>query len=223
MARQCRRRTTEGLRTALQRQAHSRAINRWRRQVKLALAGRLHLGRKIFNSPVVKIAVPVIQPNLKALVRQCLLKNDVRRPVPIDIQHRDCQRGFVRFEWEVGIPAPGEMKLNGPKRSLRAQPADIDQHSCIRLVIAIEIGSRQCPTEGCPNIAGRPKSGRPERTREPVLRPEGRCQDQCREDYFESKGCRLHSLAIKYKFCLTASQQPYRCNARHRSRRQSEK
>jgi hypothetical protein len=155
-------------------------------------------GWEIFASDFAKAAVPVIQPNLEKFVSERLLDDDVGRAVPVNIPGRYYQRGFVRFEGKVGIPAAREMKLDCPKAALRPKPVLIDKDGSIGLVITVEIGSGERLTEPSPEIRWRREIRPRERTFEPILRPQRhRSQSQrCKYD-LESLGSRLHLFSSR--------------------------
>ncbi len=115
-------------------------------------------GWVIFAPDFAKAAVPVIEPDLDTFVSERPLDDDVGRAVPVKIQGRYRERGFVRFESEVSIPAAREMKLYCPQ----AAP--------------VEVGSGERLTERHPEIRWRREIRPRQRTFEPILCPKGRCQ-----------------------------------------------
>jgi len=55
-------------------------------------------GWEIFAPDFAKATAPVIQPDPETFVSERLLDDDVGRAVPVNVQSRHCQSGFVRFE-----------------------------------------------------------------------------------------------------------------------------
>jgi hypothetical protein len=97
--------------------------------------------------------MPVIQPDLETFVSERLLDGNVGCPVPVDVYGRYCQRGFIRFESELSIPAAREMKLYCPEVALGETMAGKD--GAIGLVITVEIGSGERLPERRPEIRWR--------------------------------------------------------------------
>jgi hypothetical protein len=129
-------------------------------------------GWEIFAPDSAKATAPVIKPHLETFVGESLLNDDVVRAVPVYIQGRYCQRGFVRFEGKVSIPTAREMELYCSEAALRLPM--IDKDGAIEFIVAVEIGSRYCPSpEMCQPCGIRPRK----RAFKPVLRPEEGCHD----------------------------------------------
>jgi hypothetical protein len=86
----------------------------------------------------VKLAMAVIEPDMQTLVRQCLLNDDIRGAIMVDVKSRDCQSGFVGFESQLVVVASGDVKLDS-KGSLAVQTPGIEQDRAIRFLIIVEV------------------------------------------------------------------------------------
>jgi len=53
--------------------------------------------------------MPVIEPDLKSLMGEGLLNDDVRVAIMIDVESADCNVRFRRLEADVGIVATREV------------------------------------------------------------------------------------------------------------------
>lgn len=123
------------------------------------------------------------------MVSERLLDDDVRCAVPVDIQGRYCQRGFVRPKREVGISSAREMKLDGPEGALRPTPAIIHKDGAIGFVITVKVGSCERLLERRAQIRWRCEMSPRQRAFEPVLRPKERRRQSQRsgDDEFQAK------------------------------------
>lgn len=99
--------------------------------------------RELFARNCPKIAVTVIEPNLKALVGKWLLDDDVGGTVQVDIQSGYSQGRFRGLKGDQKIRACGEMQFYGSETGVGSQPPTIDEDGTVRFVVAIEIGGRE--------------------------------------------------------------------------------
>ena len=104
------------------------------------MAGRVNIGWEVLNPTLAKAAVPVIQPDLKALVSERLLDNNVRRSISVHVQRRDGQRDLSRFEDQIRISAGSEMELDNPEAALGSPPVRVEKDCTVWLAITVEIG-----------------------------------------------------------------------------------
>ncbi len=151
-------------------------------------AGRRGSRRELFKPPLAKTTSPVIQPDPKKLLREGLPDNDVGVAVFVDIPSRYCLRNFSGFEGEMSIPASGEMKFDAEACDLTVQSARIQKDRSVCLVIAVQVGNGEGPSEWRREI--RPRQG----AFKAVLRPEARCYESQRggKDKLSLKRSALH-------------------------------
>lgn len=106
--------------------------------------------REVFNPPLVKPAVPVVQPDIQTPVAEGTLDDNIRFSVIVDVRGGYRQSGFRRLECELAVVAARQMKFDAIA-ALTSKLAGLRKQSSIQLLIAIEIrygkhlpdGSRQ--------------------------------------------------------------------------------
>jgi len=106
---------------------------------------RVRDGRKIFLPDFTKSPPAIIQPDLKKLVSESLLDDQVDRAILVNVQGRNCERTSVRFEPELTVPAVREMQFYRLETSLR--PTVSDEDCTIRLIVTVEICGSQRLTQ----------------------------------------------------------------------------
>ena len=129
----------DDLKSTLRRQAQCRTISRDRMRLQ-PFAGRHGSRRELFYPPTAKTTSPVIQPDLKKLLRKGLLDDHVNVAVIVDIPSGNCVHSSSGFEGETGIPATGEMKFYPEEGILMTKPVGIQKNGPVRLIVAVQVG-----------------------------------------------------------------------------------
>ena len=123
-----------------------------RRNGGLPPAGRVRPRRKIFYPCLAKLSMPVIEPDLQSLVRECLLNNQIWYSVLIYIQSGDRKRGIIRTERQITVRASGNVQFN-PEHPLTFDHSGIKQQGTIRILIVVKVGSHETRSKWGPKQA----------------------------------------------------------------------
>jgi hypothetical protein len=109
---------------------------------------------EVLDVPRLEPPFPVVEPNMKAFLREGRLDADVNITVIVNIPNRCRVKGLGRLECQRGIRASREMKLY-PERVLNTTPARIHEHDPVRPAIGVEVGDGQRWSERRPEIRPR--------------------------------------------------------------------
>lgn len=132
--------------------------------------------RKVLCASLAESAMPITQPNIKALVIHRVLDDNVGCAIMVHVRRRDRKRRFRRIETEARISTARQVKLDD--KSIVAF-ARIDEDGSIQLVIVIEVGDREGLSGYVRKLQRRRYVSVPERTGNAILRPQGRpCERQ---------------------------------------------
>lgn len=102
------------------------------------LAGDGGERRKILDASFIKVAMPLIDPDVDRLVRESLLDHQVRITIIINVACRQSERVFLRFEGKLSVWPAGEVQLYS-EATLGTGAGGIQKNRSVQFLIIIEV------------------------------------------------------------------------------------